>query len=113
MWIDCRCSSITRSILYRGAQVLTQAGAYVKDDACRALAIVIMNASQLHGYAVRSMYTALAANVAGAEAPLLMVSTWCIGEFHWNTYGGVQWMYAAPMPHNGHADAMILHYSLC
>lgn len=62
-------------------QVLTQAGAYVKDDACRALAIVIMNASQLHGYAVRSMYTALAANVAGAEAPLLMVSTWCIGEY--------------------------------
>ena len=61
-------------------QVLTQSGAYVKDDACRALTIVIMNASQLHGYAVRAMFKALTANVAGAEAPLLMVSTWSIGK---------------------------------
>lgn len=61
-------------------QVLVQAGAYVKDDACRALTIVIMNASQLHGYAVRALYTALSANVAGASAPLLMVATWCIGK---------------------------------
>lgn len=61
-------------------QVLVQAGAYVKDDAIRALTIVVMNASQLHGYAVRAMYTAISNNLAGAEPPLLMAASWCIGE---------------------------------
>lgn len=56
-----------------------QAGAYVKDDACRALLLLVCNAAQLHGYAARAAWRALSANVAGAQPSLLMVATWCLG----------------------------------
>ena len=61
-------------------QVLVQAGAYVKDDACRHLILLVVNAAQLHGYAVRSSYRALAASLDKAQPSLLMVATWCLGE---------------------------------
>ena len=62
-------------------QVLVQAGAYVKDDACRALILLVVNAAQLHGYAVRAAYRALAASLDRAQASLLQVTTWCLGEY--------------------------------
>lgn len=68
------------SLLANGAQVLVQAGAYVKDDACRALLLLVCNAAQLHGYAARAAWRALSANVAAAQPSLLMVATWCLGE---------------------------------
>jgi AP-1 complex subunit gamma-1 len=61
--------------------VLVQAGAYVKDDACRALILLVVNAAQLHGYAVRAAYRALAASLDRAQASLLQVTTWCLGEY--------------------------------
>ncbi|KAI7839019.1 hypothetical protein COHA_007161 [Chlorella ohadii] len=62
-------------------QVLVQAGAYVKDDACRALILLVVNAAQLHAYAARASYRALTANLAAAQPSLLMVATWCLGEY--------------------------------
>lgn len=62
-------------------QVLVQAGAYVKDDACRALILLVVNAAQLHGYAVRCAYRTLAAHLDTAHPSLLMVATWCLGEY--------------------------------
>jgi AP-1 complex subunit gamma-1 len=61
--------------------VLVQAGAYVRDDACRALLLLVVNASQLHGYAVRAAWRALAGHLDAAQPSLLMVATWCIGEY--------------------------------
>lgn len=61
-------------------QVLVQAGAHVKDDACRALILLVVNAAQLHGYAVRAAYRALSQHQEAAQPSLLMVSTWCLGE---------------------------------
>lgn len=61
------------------SQVLVQAGAYVKDDACRALILLVVNAAQLHAYAARASYRALTANLAAAQPSLLMVATWCLG----------------------------------
>ena len=61
--------------------MLVQAGAYVKDDACRALILLVVNAAQLHGYAVRAAYRALAASLDQAQASLLQVTTWCLGEY--------------------------------
>lgn len=62
-------------------QVLVQAGAYVKDDACRALILLVVNAAQLHGYAVRCAFRTLAANLDTAQPSLVMVATWCLGEY--------------------------------
>ncbi|KAL4431277.1 hypothetical protein ABPG75_006533 [Micractinium tetrahymenae] len=62
-------------------QVLVQAGAYVKDDACRALILLVVNAAQLHGYAVRTAFRTLAAHFDTAQPSLLMVATWCLGEY--------------------------------
>ncbi|KAI3433299.1 hypothetical protein D9Q98_003118 [Chlorella vulgaris] len=62
-------------------QVLVQAGAYVRDDACRALLLVVVNAAQLHGYAVRAAYRALSAGLDSAQPSLLLVATWCLGEY--------------------------------
>ncbi len=48
---------------------MTQAGAYVKDEVCRALIVLITNAPELHGYAVRTMYRNLHAyQVCGLDA---------------------------------------------
>ena len=61
-------------------QLLVQAGAYVEEEACRALTVVITNATELHGFAVWTLYQALAAKLNTAQASLLKVATWCIGE---------------------------------
>ena len=47
---------LPRSCFHPSAQVLCQAGHYVKDDVCRAFLVLIANAPDLHGYAVRCMY---------------------------------------------------------
>ena len=60
---------------------MSQAGAYVKEEVCRALSVLVTNAEQLHGYAARSSYTALKGNINQAELSLIMVSTWFLGEF--------------------------------
>ena len=65
--------------LFARLQVLVQAGAYVKDDACRALILLVVNAAQLHAYAARACYRALTANLEAAQPSLLMVATWCLG----------------------------------
>lgn len=65
--------------LFALLQVLVQAGAYVKDDACRALILLVVNAAQLHAYAARASYRALTANLEAAQPSLLMVATWCLG----------------------------------
>lgn len=61
------------------AQVLTQAGPYVKEEVVRALIVVITNAPDLHGYCARAMYRALQRDVATAEPALITASTWVIG----------------------------------
>ncbi|CAN4075646.1 unnamed protein product [Withania somnifera] len=60
-------------------KVLSEAGNYVKDEVWHALIVVITNASDLHGYAVRSLYRAVL--TAGEQETLVRVAVWCIGEY--------------------------------
>ncbi|KAM0882082.1 hypothetical protein ACQ4PT_032547 [Festuca glaucescens] len=60
-------------------KVLSLAGNHVKDDVWHALIVVISNASELQGYAVRSLYMALRAY--SEQGSLLRVAVWCIGEY--------------------------------
>ncbi|KAL5987594.1 hypothetical protein ACLOJK_035343 [Asimina triloba] len=60
-------------------KVLSEAGNYVKDDVWHALIVVISNASDLHGYTVRSLYRAF--QTAGEQESLVRVAVWCIGEY--------------------------------
>ena len=60
-----------------------QAGAAVKEEVVRALIVLISNAPELHGYAVRAFYRALAAHLDRAEFALVMAATWLIGGV-WN-----------------------------
>ncbi|XP_027099720.1 AP-1 complex subunit gamma-2 isoform X1 [Coffea arabica] len=60
-------------------KVLSEAGNYVKDDVWHALIVVITNASNLHGYAVRSLYRLV--QTAGDQEILVRVAVWCIGEY--------------------------------
>jgi len=61
------------------AQVMTQAGAAVKEEVVRALIVLISNAPDLHGYAVRAFYSALHANLDRTDFALVMAATWLIG----------------------------------
>lgn len=63
------------------ARVLVQAGSYVKEEACRALVLVVLNAVQLHGYTARTLYHALLDVGPEAAPTLVMVATWCVGEY--------------------------------
>ncbi|XP_024994133.1 AP-1 complex subunit gamma-2-like isoform X2 [Cynara cardunculus var. scolymus] len=60
-------------------KVLPQAGNYVKDEVWHALIVVITNASNLHGYTVRSLYKAI--QTSGDQETLVRVAVWCIGEY--------------------------------
>ncbi|XP_022891525.1 AP-1 complex subunit gamma-2-like isoform X1 [Olea europaea var. sylvestris] len=60
-------------------KVLPKAGNYMKDEVWHALIVVITNASDLHGYTVRSLYREL--QTAGEQETLVRVSVWCIGEY--------------------------------
>ncbi|KAL2510212.1 AP-1 complex subunit gamma-2 [Forsythia ovata] len=60
-------------------KVLSVAGNYVKDEVWHALIVVITNASNLHGYTVRSLYRAV--QTAGEQETLVRVAVWCIGEY--------------------------------
>ncbi|CAA2988678.1 AP-1 complex subunit gamma-2-like [Olea europaea subsp. europaea] len=60
-------------------KVLPKAGNYVKDEVWHALIVVITNASDLHGYIVRSLYREL--QTAGEQETLVRVAVWCIGEY--------------------------------
>ncbi|WOH08351.1 hypothetical protein DCAR_0727790 [Daucus carota subsp. sativus] len=60
-------------------KVLSLASNYVKDDVWHALIVVISNASNLHGYTVRSLYRAV--QLSGEEEILVRVAVWCIGEY--------------------------------
>ncbi|KAL3654098.1 hypothetical protein CASFOL_003779 [Castilleja foliolosa] len=60
-------------------KVLSEAGNYVKDEVWHALIIVITNASNLHGYAVRALYKAV--QTSGEQEILVRVAVWCIGEY--------------------------------
>ncbi|KAL3511259.1 hypothetical protein ACH5RR_030660 [Cinchona calisaya] len=60
-------------------KVLSEAGKYVKDEVWHAVIVVITNASNLHGYAVRSLYRLV--QTAGDQAILVRVAVWCIGEY--------------------------------
>ena len=61
---------------------MQQAGAYVKEEVCRALIVLISNAPELHGYAARSMYRALQDSIHQAELTLSLVTStcWFLGE---------------------------------
>lgn len=61
---------------------MLQAGAYVKEEVCRALIVLISNAPELHGYAARCMYQALKSSLSQAEIPLSLVTctTWFLGK---------------------------------
>lgn len=63
-------------------QVMQQAGAYVKEEVCRALIVLISNAPELHGYTARAMYRALKDSADQAELPLSLVTStcWFLGE---------------------------------
>lgn len=58
---------------------MTQAGAAVKEEVVRALIVLISNAPELHGYAVRAFYKALDTHLDRAEFALIMAATWLIG----------------------------------
>ncbi|DBA97265.1 TPA: hypothetical protein ACH3X1_015011 [Trebouxia sp. C0004] len=64
-------------------QVMQQAGAYVKEEVCRALIVLISNAPELHGYTARSMYRALKDSADQAELTLSLVTStcWFLGEY--------------------------------
>lgn len=65
-------------------QVMQQAGAYVKEEVCRALIVLISNAPELHGYAARSMYRALKTSIddAGLNLSLVTSTCWFLGAPH-------------------------------
>ncbi|XP_074150397.1 AP-1 complex subunit gamma-like 2 isoform X2 [Sminthopsis crassicaudata] len=60
-------------------QVLTTAGAHVRDDAVANLTQLIGGAEELHAYSVCRLYNALAADIS--QQPLVQVAAWCIGEY--------------------------------
>ncbi|XAR48051.1 hypothetical protein NMG60_11030752 [Bertholletia excelsa] len=60
-------------------KVLSEAGNFVKDEVWHALIVVISNASDLHGYTVRSLYKAV--QTSGEQESLVRVAVWCIGEY--------------------------------
>ncbi|XP_074090932.1 AP-1 complex subunit gamma-like 2 isoform X2 [Macrotis lagotis] len=60
-------------------QVLTMAGAHVRDDAVANLTQLIGGAEELHSYSVHRLYSALAADIS--QQPLVQVAAWCIGEY--------------------------------
>ena len=62
-------------------RVLREAGSYVKEEACRALITVVLNAAQLHGYGARALYKALQVQGDDAAPALSSVAVWCIGEY--------------------------------
>ena len=62
-------------------RVLSEAGAFVKEESCRALIALVLNAAQLHGYAARGVYTALQRCGKAAAPTLVSVSVWCTGEY--------------------------------
>ncbi|KAI3502413.1 hypothetical protein L1887_30467 [Cichorium endivia] len=59
--------------------VLSEAGNHVKDEVWHALIVVITNASNLHGYTVRSLYKAI--QTSSDQQTLVRVAVWCIGEY--------------------------------
>ncbi|CAA2958216.1 AP-1 complex subunit gamma-2-like [Olea europaea subsp. europaea] len=60
-------------------KILSAAGNHVKEGVWHALIVVITNASNLHGYTVRSLYRAV--QTAGEQETLVRVAVWCIGEY--------------------------------
>eukprot|EP00878_Enallax_costatus_P018020 GHUV01018946.1.p1 GENE.GHUV01018946.1~~GHUV01018946.1.p1 ORF type:complete len:448 (+),score=223.83 GHUV01018946.1:2050-3393(+) len=60
---------------------MVQAGAHVREEVVNSLIVLITNAEDLHGYAVRRMYAALQQNLGTADTSLLTAAAWCIGEF--------------------------------
>ncbi|XP_057750099.1 AP-1 complex subunit gamma-2-like [Arachis stenosperma] len=60
-------------------KVLLEAGNFVKDEVWRALIVVISNASELHGYAVRALYKAF--QKSNEQEAFTRVAIWCIGEY--------------------------------
>ncbi|XP_076918393.1 AP-1 complex subunit gamma-2-like [Bidens hawaiensis] len=60
-------------------KVLSEAGNYIKDEVWHALIVVITNASNLHGYTVRSLYRAI--QTSGDQEAVVRVAVWCIGEY--------------------------------
>ncbi|XP_022978311.1 AP-1 complex subunit gamma-2-like isoform X2 [Cucurbita maxima] len=60
-------------------KVLSEAGNFVKDEVWHALIVVISNASDLHGYTVRTLYRAF--QRSSEQESLLRVAVWCTGEY--------------------------------
>ncbi|XP_076928162.1 AP-1 complex subunit gamma-2-like isoform X2 [Bidens hawaiensis] len=60
-------------------KVLCEAGNYVKDEVWHGLIVVITNATNLHGYTVRSLYRAI--QTSGDQEAVVRVAVWCIGEY--------------------------------
>jgi AP-1 complex subunit gamma-1 len=58
---------------------MVEAGAYVKEDVLRGVVVLITNAPELHGYAVRSYYRALRDNFATAQPSLVTSAAWFLG----------------------------------
>ncbi|GBG64377.1 hypothetical protein CBR_g41578 [Chara braunii] len=61
-------------------RVMSEAGPYVKDEVCRSLVVLIMNAPELQGYTVRSLYRAFQTAYKGQES-LANVTMWALGEY--------------------------------
>ncbi|GIL79860.1 hypothetical protein Vretimale_12443 [Volvox reticuliferus] len=61
--------------------VMTQAGAYVKDEVARTMLVHLTNTPDLQAYATRAFYRALVSNVDGAAPTLLRTAVWVIGEY--------------------------------
>ncbi|KAF5944863.1 hypothetical protein HYC85_018940 [Camellia sinensis] len=73
---------VERLLLWLGGfrpSKLLNVGSFVKDEVWHALIVVISNASNLHGYTVRSLYKAV--QTSGDQESLVRVAVWCIGEY--------------------------------
>ncbi|KAG2501574.1 hypothetical protein HYH03_000079 [Edaphochlamys debaryana] len=61
--------------------VMLQAGPYVKDEAARTLLVLLTNTPDLHAYAARAFYRALAQHYETASPILLTTGVWVVGEY--------------------------------
>jgi hypothetical protein len=77
------------------AQVMTQAGGDVKEEVWRACIVLLTNTPELHGYAARALYRALAERLPGAQLSLVATATWYIGA---RTLSPMQTLHTAHKP---------------
>jgi len=70
----------TEMVLTISPQVLSQAGAYAKEEVCRTLVVHISNAPKLHAYAARQAFRSLQEHQKDTNLLLLTTTAWLLGD---------------------------------